>query len=52
VQVSSPIGVVTAKIKLISLGFTILSDDKGNDIVIPNSVMMGSTVIKLKATDA
>jgi small-conductance mechanosensitive channel len=52
VQVSSPIGVVTAKIKLISLGFTILSDDKGNDIVIPNSVMMGSTVIKLRTTDA
>jgi small-conductance mechanosensitive channel len=47
VQVMAPTGVVTARVKIISLGFTILGDDKGNEIVIPNSVMMGSTVIKL-----
>lgn len=52
VKVNSPAGVVTAKVKVISLGFTILSDDQDNEIVIPNSVMMGSTVIKLKTTNA
>ena len=52
VQVTAPTGVVTAQVKVISLGFTILLDDKGNEIVIPNSVMMGSTVIKLKANNA
>ena len=52
VQVNAPTGVVTAQVKVISLGFTILLDAKGNEIVIPNSVMMGSTVIKLKPTNA
>lgn len=52
VQVNTPVGVLTAQVKVISLGFTILSDSKGNEIVIPNSVVMGSTVIKLKPIDA
>ena len=52
VQVNAPTGVVTAQVKVISLGFTILLDAKDNEIVIPNSVMMGSTVIKLKPTNA
>lgn len=52
VQVTTPTGVAKATITLISLGFTILSDDQGNEIVIPNSVMMGSTIIKLKTTGA
>ena len=52
VQVITPVGVLTAQVKVISLGFTILSDSKGNEIVIPNSVVMGSTVIKLKPIDA
>lgn len=52
VQVNAPTGVVTAQVKVISLGFTILLDAQGNEIVIPNSVMMGSTVIKLKPTNA
>ena len=52
VQVNTPVGVLTAQVKVISLGFTILSDSKGNEIVIPNSVVMGSTVNKLKPIDA
>lgn len=48
VQVNTPAGVVTAQVAMISLGFTILRDGSTRDIVIPNSVMMGSTIIKLK----
>lgn len=44
---STPKGVVTAKIQLISLGFTVLLDDQQHEVVVPNSVMMNSTVIRI-----
>lgn len=51
VQLSTPKGLVTATVKLISLGYTILLDDDQDEIVVPNSVMMGSMVIRKKDKD-
>jgi small-conductance mechanosensitive channel len=47
VQVNTPKGVVTATVELLSLGYTTLRDADNNQILVPNSVMMGSVVIRL-----
>jgi small-conductance mechanosensitive channel len=48
VRVPSPGGALTATVEVISLGFTKLRDDDGNEVIVPNSVMMGSTIIRLR----
>lgn len=47
IQINSPLGVVTAKVEVISLGFTQLVNSEGHELVVPNSVMMGNTIIRL-----
>lgn len=47
IELSAPTGLVSAQVSMISLGFTILRDEQGREILIPNSVMMGNTLIKL-----
>ncbi|HZT56634.1 MAG TPA: mechanosensitive ion channel family protein [Burkholderiaceae bacterium] len=47
IRVDSPAGVVTATVQVISLGFTILVDDQKAEVVVPNNVMMGSTIIRV-----
>ena len=47
VQLATPKGLVTATVELISLGYTILRDTDRNQILVPNSVMMSTIVIRL-----
>lgn len=44
---NSPKGVVTAKVEAISLGFTVLRDELQHEVIVPNSIMMNSTVIRV-----
>lgn len=48
IQLNTPTGVTAAKVKNISLGFTILQDNDRQEIIVPNSVMIGSTIIRLR----
>ncbi len=50
VQLNSPKGLVTAKCDRVALGFTIFIDDDKHEIIVPNSVMVSSTVIRLERT--
>ena len=52
VQLDSPKGLITATVKVISLGFTALRTAEGHEVIVPNSVMMGSVVIRLTGDDA
>ena len=47
IQINSPLGVVTAKVEVISLGFTQLVNADGHELIVPNSVMMGNSIIRL-----
>jgi small-conductance mechanosensitive channel len=47
VQVNTPKGLVTATIESLSLGYTLLLDSDGVEIIVPNSVMASSVVIRL-----
>ncbi|PZP28864.1 MAG: mechanosensitive ion channel protein [Roseateles depolymerans] len=44
---TSPKGIVTARVEVISLGFTVLRDDEQHEVIVPNSVMMNSTIIRV-----
>ncbi len=50
VQLASPKGLTTATVEIVSLGYTILRDAENNAVIVPNSVMAGSVVIRLGAT--
>jgi len=50
VQLNSPKGLITATVALVSLGFTVLHDAEENEVIIPNSVMVSSVVIRLGQT--
>jgi len=47
VRVSSPRGEVLATVEVISLGYTVLRDDDGHEVVVPNAVMAGSVLVRL-----
>jgi small-conductance mechanosensitive channel len=47
VQVNTPKGLVTATVEFLSLGYTTLRDGDDSHILVPNSVMMGTVVIRL-----
>jgi len=47
IQLTTPRGLVTATVELVSLGDTILRDAEGHEVIVPNSVMMSSVVIRL-----
>lgn len=48
VQLVSPKGLTVARVELISLGFTVLRDEQGDEVIIPNSVMVSTIVIRLE----
>lgn len=49
VQLTTPRGLVTAVVKDISLGYTLLmEDDTADDVIVPNNVMANATVIRVK----
>ncbi|MBV6522903.1 MAG: hypothetical protein MNPFHGCM_03053 [Gemmatimonadaceae bacterium] len=47
IRIGSPVGVVSATVQSISLGFTVLRDEEEHEVVVPNSVMMSSTIIRV-----
>jgi moderate conductance mechanosensitive channel len=47
VQLNTPKGVVSARVEDISLGYTMLRDVDGNEVIVPNSVMVSNVVIRL-----
>jgi small-conductance mechanosensitive channel len=51
VQLNSPKGMITATVETVSLGYTVLRDMEMNAVIVPNSVMVNSIVIRLKTTD-
>ncbi len=48
IQIGGPSGLVTATVEAVALGFTLLRDGNGHEVVVPNSIMTGSTIIRLK----
>lgn len=48
VELATPRGLTRAVVREISLGYTILIDEEGGEIVAPNSVMANAVVIRLK----
>lgn len=47
VQLSTPKGMVTATVQLISLGYTILREGEDDRIFVPNSIMMSTIIIRI-----
>jgi len=47
VQLTTPRVLMTAKVELVSLGYTMLRDVGGDQIVVPNSVVATSVVIRV-----
>jgi small-conductance mechanosensitive channel len=46
VQLNTPKGVATATVEQVSLGYTILRDTEKSEIIVPNSVMISSVMIR------
>jgi small-conductance mechanosensitive channel len=46
IQLNTPKGLLTATVKQISLGYTILLDADKDNIFVPNSLMMSTIVIR------
>lgn len=44
VRLSSPVGVIAGKVRTISLSTTVLIDAAGMEVIVPNSVVMGSAI--------
>jgi small-conductance mechanosensitive channel len=51
IQVNSPKGPVTASVTNVSLGYTVLRDTDEQEVIIPNSVMVTSVVIRLERAE-
>ena len=47
IRLYCPVGTISARVEAISLGFTVLRDDEGNEVVVPNSVMMSSARVRV-----
>ncbi|WP_447777912.1 mechanosensitive ion channel domain-containing protein [Variovorax boronicumulans] len=47
IRLASPLGVISAKVQIISLGFTVLVDEEKHEVIVPNNIMMGSTIIRV-----
>lgn len=47
VQLNSPRGLISATVEAVSLGYTVLRDAEQQEVVVPNSVMASSVVIRL-----
>ena len=51
IQLSTPDGVKVATVTAISLGYTALRETDQHEIIVPNSVMGSSVIIRLNASD-
>jgi len=47
IQLTTPVGLLTARVELVSLGYTVLRDDAQHEVIVPNSVMMGTTLVRV-----
>ena len=47
IRLTSPLGVISARVQIVSLGFTVLLDDEQQEVIVPNGVMMSSTIIRV-----
>ena len=47
VEINTPKGMLAARVEDVSLGYTILRDAKGDEVIVPNSVMVSNVVIRL-----
>ena len=50
IQLTTPKGLTAAMVERISLGYTVLRDTDRNEIIVPNSVMASSVVLRLGAS--
>ena len=49
IRLYCPVGILSARVRAISLAFTVLVDGDGNEVVVPNSVMMSSAIVRVSA---
>lgn len=49
VRLYCPVGILSARVRAISLAFTVLVDADGNEVVVPNSVVMSSAIVRVSA---
>lgn len=47
IRLASPLGVISAKVQIVSLGFTVLVDEEKHEVIVPNNIMMGSTIVRV-----
>ncbi len=47
VQITTPKGLATATIESLSLGYTLLRDSDGAEVIVPNSVMASNVVVRI-----
>lgn len=47
VKLNTPNGLTTATVEQLSLGYTLLRDLDGNEILVPNSIMVSSILIRI-----
>jgi small-conductance mechanosensitive channel len=52
VQLNSPKGLLTAAVERVTLGYTFLRDTEEKEVIVPNSVMASSVVIRLGHTES
>ena len=48
IKLYCPVGMITARVHVISLGFTVLVDQESNEVVVPNSVIMSSAIMRIE----
>lgn len=51
VQLTTPRGLTTAAVEQVSLGYTLLRATDGGEVIVPNSLMISSVVIRLDDPD-
>lgn len=47
-QLTTPKGLSTATVEMVSLGYTILRETDNSEIIVPNSLMMSSVVVRVR----
>ncbi|MDE2398290.1 MAG: mechanosensitive ion channel [Burkholderiales bacterium] len=52
VRLDLPVGAVSATVEVISLGFTVLRDDQHNEVIVPNSTLMSTTLVRVSRAQA
>ena len=52
IRLYCPVGTIDARVRDISLAFTTLVDADGHEVVVPNSVMMSSAIVRLSPVAA